>query len=95
MTPEEVATAVGEIAVANDTASRRAQRIAGVIRESGGHRWVGVYEVTDAEVAILGYDGPSAPAFPRFARTQGLTATALTTSAGARGTDRSVLSRPS
>ena len=38
-----------------------------------------MYEVTETEVAILGYAGPGAPAYPRFPRTDGLTAAAVAT----------------
>jgi L-methionine (R)-S-oxide reductase len=47
------------------------------IRREGSYRWVGIYEVTDEEIAILGWDGPSAPAYPRFPRTQGLCGAAV------------------
>jgi L-methionine (R)-S-oxide reductase len=79
MTPDELVEAVAAIAVAGDPLAERTTRIASVIREAGNHRWVGVYEVTDAEVAILGYAGPGAPAYPRFPRTEGLTAAAVAT----------------
>jgi L-methionine (R)-S-oxide reductase len=79
MTPDELVDAVATIAIAGDPSGQRASRIASAIRDVGDHRWVGVYEVTEAEVAILGYAGPGAPAYPRFARTQGLTASAVTT----------------
>jgi putative methionine-R-sulfoxide reductase with GAF domain len=35
--------------------------------------------VTSAEVVLLGYAGPGAPAHPTFPRTQGLTASAVAT----------------
>jgi L-methionine (R)-S-oxide reductase len=79
MASDEVVAAVAALAVARDPVAERATRIANAIREAGSHRWVGVYEVTDADVAVLGYAGPGAPAYPRFPRTQGLTATAVTT----------------
>jgi putative methionine-R-sulfoxide reductase with GAF domain len=79
VTPDELVEAVAAIAVASHSPAERATRIAGAIREAGSHRWVGVYEVTDADVAILGYAGPGAPAHPRFPRTRGLTATAVAT----------------
>lgn len=79
MTPDELVEGVAAIAIARDPRAGRATRIASAIREAGNHRWVGVYEVTDTEVAILGYAGPGAPAYPRFGRTQGLTGTAVAT----------------
>ena len=42
------------------------------IRGDGGYRWVGIYEVTDDEIGILGWDGEGEPAYPRFPRSQGL-----------------------
>jgi GAF domain-containing protein len=68
---------IAAIAADGEPAGERASRIAQVIRDACGHRWVGVYEVTETEVAILGYAGPGSPAHPRFARTQGLTAAAI------------------
>jgi putative methionine-R-sulfoxide reductase with GAF domain len=75
----DIAAVVAAIAGDNSSRPDRAARIAEAIRARGGHRWVGVYEVTDREVAILGYSGPGAPAHPRFPRTEGLTATATAT----------------
>jgi L-methionine (R)-S-oxide reductase len=79
MTPDELVAAVATIATAEAPRGERATRIASAIRDAGEHRWVGVYEVTDTEVAILGYAGPGAPAHPRFPRTRGLTASAVAT----------------
>src|SRR5215207_4702167 len=36
---------------------RKAAGIAEAIRRSGGHRWVGLYEVTEDEIANLAFDG--------------------------------------
>ena len=49
------------------------------IRGEGGYRWVGIYEVTDEEIGILGWDGTGEPAHPRFPRTQGLCGAAVET----------------
>jgi L-methionine (R)-S-oxide reductase len=57
---------------------RKAAGIAEAIRRSGGHRWVGLYEVTEDEIANLAFDGPGAPAYPRFPVTQGLSGAAVT-----------------
>jgi L-methionine (R)-S-oxide reductase len=40
---------------------------------------VGSYEVTDDEIVIAGWDGPSAPTHPRFPRSQGLCGAAVET----------------
>ena len=52
---------VGEILSIRGDRVGAARRIAAAIRESGGYRWVGLYDVA-----------PSAPAVPRFPASQGL-----------------------
>lgn len=79
MTGEDIVAVVNAIACDISGRPDRAARIAEAIRQGAGHRWVGVYEVTEREVAILGYSGPGAPAYPRFPRTDGLTAAAVAT----------------
>ena len=57
----------------------QAQRVAEAIRSSGPYRWVGLYDV-DGErgfVSNIAWSGPSAPAYPSFAVTQGLTSRAI------------------
>ena len=56
---------------------RKAAGIASAIRRAGTYRWVGLYEVTEEEIANLGFDGPGAPAHPRFPVTQGLSGSAV------------------
>jgi L-methionine (R)-S-oxide reductase len=56
---------------------RKAAAIARAIRRAGGYRWVGLYEVTEDEIAILAFDGPGPPAHPRFPVTQGLSGAAV------------------
>ena len=51
---------------------RRAARVAAAIRRFGDYRWVGIYDVTADEIAVIGWDGPAPPAHPRFARSDGL-----------------------
>jgi L-methionine (R)-S-oxide reductase len=55
----------------------RAKKIAELIRNETGRRWVGIYAVTPTEVVNLAWSGPSPPAYPRFAVGQGLTGTAI------------------
>jgi L-amino acid N-acyltransferase YncA/putative methionine-R-sulfoxide reductase with GAF domain len=49
--------------------------VAQFLRQSGKHRWVGLYEVDHGagEVRNLVFSGPGAPAHPRFGIDQGLT----------------------
>jgi L-methionine (R)-S-oxide reductase len=56
---------------------RRAERVAACIRRFGGYRWVGIYDVGADEIAVVGWDGPAAPAYSRFPRSQGLCGAAV------------------
>jgi putative methionine-R-sulfoxide reductase with GAF domain len=55
----------------------RAGRAAGVIRHAGGYRWVGLYDVTEDEIAVIAWSGPTAPSHPRFHRSHGLNGAAV------------------
>ncbi len=67
--------------LANADGERRAvwQEAAELIRRAGNYRWVGLYEVTDTEIAALTWTGTVAPAFPRFPRDKGLNGVAVST----------------
>ena len=56
----------GMDAVQQSDAGRRAKavRIAELIRKAGGYCWVGLYEVTDREIAVLGWCLPASPLRP-------------------------------
>jgi L-methionine (R)-S-oxide reductase len=54
-----------------------AKDIASLIRTQRSYRWVGIYEVNDHDIYVLGWSGPNAPAIPRFARSQGLCGRAI------------------
>ena len=56
---------------------QRASRVAASIRRFGGYRWVGVYDVTADEIAVVAWDGPAPPTHPRFPRSQGLCGAAV------------------
>lgn len=47
-------------------------RIAEMIREERGYRWVGIYKITRGELIIVAGTGDDPPAYPRFPVTQGL-----------------------
>jgi L-methionine (R)-S-oxide reductase len=55
----------------------KAKRIAETIRSAGAYRWVGIYEVSGEEIAVIGWSGPGEPAHPRFPITQGLSGTVV------------------
>jgi L-methionine (R)-S-oxide reductase len=54
-----------------------AARVAASIRRYRGYRWVGVYEATADEIAVVAWDGPAPPTHPRFPRTKGLCGAAV------------------
>jgi L-methionine (R)-S-oxide reductase len=55
----------------------KGERIAETIRSAGDYRWVGIYEVSGEEIAVIGWSGPGEPAYPRFPITQGLNGAAV------------------
>ena len=57
---------------AADDRERRAARVASTVRRFGDYRWVGIYDVTAEQIAVVGWDGPAPPTHPRFPRAQGL-----------------------
>jgi GAF domain-containing protein len=57
--------------------SSKAERIADHIRRTGNYRWVGIYEVGEGEIAVLGWSGFGVPVHPRFPATQGLCGAAV------------------
>jgi putative methionine-R-sulfoxide reductase with GAF domain len=55
----------------------KAVSVAKVVRSAGDYRWVGIYEVSGEEIAVIGWSGPGEPAYPRFPITQGLSGTVV------------------
>jgi L-methionine (R)-S-oxide reductase len=55
----------------------RAKRLAELVRKLGEYRWVGVYDVDQQDVSIIGWSGPGAPAHPAFPITDGLAGAAI------------------
>jgi GAF domain-containing protein len=66
-------------AIARSTAARpaRAREAAELIRGARHYHWVGLYEVSLAEIFAIAWTGPNAPAFPRFPIRQGLNGAAV------------------
>ena len=64
--------AIRKAASGNASRKSRMERVAGIIRLAGGYRWVGIYCVTEDEIAVIAWSGPAAPAHPRFPISQGL-----------------------
>lgn len=64
-----------------NSANRRAclGKVARLIKASGNHRWVGLYDVDHVAgfVSNIVWSGPGAPEFPTFPISQGLTGAAI------------------
>ncbi len=75
---------IRSLALAVDSESPRDQRAsaaAEIIRNARGYRWVGIYDVDDEEIVLIGYTGSSPPEHQRFAVTQGLSGEAVSSRA--------------
>lgn len=64
-------------AAGSDDRAVKAKRLAELIQKLGEYRWVGIYDVGPETVSIIGWSGPSAPAYPSFPVTKGLTGSAI------------------
>lgn len=71
-----------ELAAALDTGELRevrARRAAEIVRAAHGYRWVGIYDVDDDRIELLGHTGPEAPVFVSFSAAEGLSGEAVRT----------------
>jgi L-methionine (R)-S-oxide reductase len=70
---------LGKTLLDNAPRIQKLQMIAALIRNSGNYRWIGLYEIDEraGEVINLVWDGPAAPAYPRFPIGKGLTSAAI------------------
>jgi putative methionine-R-sulfoxide reductase with GAF domain len=68
---------LGRVLQSADGREAKAERISETIRSAGDYRWVGIYEVSGEEIAVIGWSGPGEPAYRRFQITQGLSGTAV------------------
>jgi L-methionine (R)-S-oxide reductase len=84
---DAVIAELGLIAAAEGPREERSELAADLVRRATGARWAGIYTVTDAAVTCDAWSGPSAPAHPSFAVTEGLTAHAVRTGALALSND--------
>jgi|SRR5688572_9909966 GAF domain-containing protein len=74
---DEAVARLKALSSAHDERVERARRAAIIIREMGGYRWVGLYDVTEARIAVIAWDGPEPPQFPSFPIEQGLNGAAV------------------
>jgi L-methionine (R)-S-oxide reductase len=77
MAMEETLNKIRSAASNAGARAERARQIAEAIRARGPYRWVGVYDVSAELVSIIAWSGRSAPAYPTFPVTKGLTSAAI------------------
>jgi putative methionine-R-sulfoxide reductase with GAF domain len=61
----------------SDGRKAKIKRTAEAIRLFRNYRWVGIYDVTEKEIAAIAWSGRDAPAYPRFPVTRGLSSEAV------------------
>lgn len=74
---EDILKRIGVVVGSHDQSVERIKRIAEVIRSARCYRWVGIYAVTDKEIAAIAWTGTDIPAYPRFPISQGLCGAAV------------------
>ncbi len=79
MNPEILLSRLSGIVGEAGSRLNRLQKAASLLRESTGYRWVGLYDVdlTRGEVRNLVWEGPTAPEYPTFSSSKGLTRSAI------------------
>jgi GAF domain-containing protein len=65
------------VAARDDDRLVRAKEAAECILSARKFHWVGLYDVRPLEICAIAWTGPTPPAFPVFARTQGLNGAAV------------------
>jgi GAF domain-containing protein len=66
-----------KVASAATDRAARATECAELIRSARDLHWVGLYDVTSTEIAVVGWTGATPPAFPRFPVAHGLNGAAV------------------
>jgi len=78
---DEVVRAITASLDSLDMREVRAQRAAEIVRAARDYRWVGIYEVDDDRIELLGRTGVQAPVFVEFSADRGLSGEAVRTRA--------------
>jgi L-methionine (R)-S-oxide reductase len=77
MNEAELTAQLAASSTAAEERERRTASVAAAVRRFGDYRWVGIYDVTAEEIAVVAWDGPAPPTHPRFPREQGLCGAAV------------------
>jgi putative methionine-R-sulfoxide reductase with GAF domain len=65
----------------------RARRAAEIVRSARGYRWVGIYDVGDDRIELIGHTGVQSPVHVEFSVAQGLSGEAVRTRATVTSND--------
>lgn len=76
---ESVIRQLARTADSEEPRHARARAAAELIRGARNYRWVGVYDVGDEEIILIGHTGATLPSHPRFPITAGLSGEAVRT----------------
>jgi GAF domain-containing protein len=76
---DDVLGRLRDLAAAQVERQLKALRAAELVRQARSYRWVGLYDVSQSEIAAIAWTGSTAPAYRRFPVTQGLTGAAVAT----------------
>lgn len=68
---------IRNVLAGKENRAAKAERVAALLRQAGGYRWVGICEVAGNEIAVIAWSGPDAPTHPRFPASQGLCGAAV------------------
>ena len=74
---EQQLEALQRLADSGGSRAEKAREAARIIRELGSYRWTGMYDVSAQEIAVIAWNGPEAPTYPRFPVTKGLNGAAV------------------
>jgi L-methionine (R)-S-oxide reductase len=74
---DNVLNEIRSIAANGNDRIAKAKRLAERIQVLGQYRWVGIYDVSAEIVSIISWSGPSAPEYPQFPVSKGLTSSAI------------------
>jgi L-methionine (R)-S-oxide reductase len=73
----EIVAQLARAADAESPREDRARAVAEIVRDARGYRWVGIYDVGDEEIALIGYTGSTPPRHQRFGIENGLSGEAV------------------
>ena len=76
---DDVLGRLRDVATAHIERPLKAREAAELVRQARSYRWVGLYDVSSSEIAAIAWTGTTAPAYPRFPVTQGLSGAAVAT----------------